>query len=495
MKTYHANIRKIIDVLINNSGYNTLDFISAEVNISKRTVQNYLDKINTLFEANLKETKLVKKQGLGIKLKTNEKEMKLLDNMLQPGNVRTLDYADRLVEIIRHLIFSDMELTIQYLADQLYESRSTILSDLDWVNGWLGEYDLHLLKTQRRGISIVGTEINKRNAMIGFFDLYKTKSIKQVETKGLKRIEKKELEKLSELYPITQIEKVYSIIEDAEKEYEFFLIENYFTSMLVHMLISITRLKSGSFISKDFLPPEDDLDAMAMETAKFITKKLGDCFNITIQESETKYVALHLMGFNAYDNGKSEFDKDIAMLSAKMIQTVDIYLGTNFFKDEVLFFDLCWHIKFCQHRNTLTRYNNLAMELNAQAEEFYKILKANKDTFSLSKADALTNADLMDISYYFFLSVRRNKRRLRVLVVSNFPIAEKLLFLRFMDSNFSNLEIVDLCTTASCELINLKYDCIITTENITSEKPLANLSLSDKEKYKEYIDEFIFLNF
>ena len=135
------------------------------------------------------------------------------------------------------------------------------------------------------------------------------------------------------------------------------------------------------------------------------------------------------------------------------------------------------------------------MELNVQAEEFYKILKANKNDFSLSKAEVLTNADLMDISYYFSLSVRRNKRRLRVLVVSNFPIAEKLMLLRFMDANFSNLEIVDLCTTASYELIILDYDCIITTENITTEKPLANISLTDKEKYKEFIDDFIFLNF
>jgi transcriptional antiterminator len=421
--------------------------------------------------------------------------MKLINKMLQPGNVRTLDYADRLVEIIRHLIFSDTELTIQYLADQLYESRSTILSDLDWVNDWLGEYDLHLLKTQSRGISIVGTEINKRSAMIGFFDLYKTKSIKQVETKGFKRIDKKELEKISELYPMSQIEKVYSIIEDAEKEYDFFLIENYFTSMLVHILISISRLRQGSFISKDFLPPEDDLDAMAMETAGFITKKLGEYFKITVPESETKYVALHLMGFNAYDNGKNEFNKDIEMLSAKMIQAVDIYLGTNFFKDKVLFFDICWHMKFCQHMNTLTRHNNLTMELSTQVEEYYKILKMNKDTFSVSKAETLTNIDLMDISYYFFLSVRRNKRKLRVLIVSNFPITERLSFLRFMESNFSNLEMVDLCTTASYELINSKYDFIISTENISSEKPLANLSLSDKEKYKEYIDEFIFLNF
>jgi transcriptional antiterminator len=495
MKTYHANIRKIVDVLINNSGYNTLDFISNEVNISKRSVQNYLDKINALFEAKLTETKLVKKQGLGIKLETNEKEMKLIDKMLQPGNVRTLDYADRLVEIIRHLIFSDTELTIQYLADQLYESRSTILSDLDWVNGWLGEYDLHLLKTQSRGISIVGTEINKRNAMIGFFDLYKTKSIKQAETKGLKRIDKKELEKLAELYPMSQIEMVYSIIEDAEKEFDFFLIENYFTSMLVHIIISITRLKFGSFISKDFLPLDDDLEAMAMETARFITKKLGKCFHITVQESETKFVALHLMGFNAYDNGKSEFNKDIEMLSATMIQTVDMYLGTNFFNDKVLFFDICWHMKFCKHRNILTRNNNLVMEISAQTEEFYKILKAYKDTFTFATAEKLTNIDLMDISYYFYLSVRRNKRKLRVLIVSNLPITERLLFLNFMELNFSNLEIVDLCTTASYELVASKYDFIISTENISSEKPLANLSLSDKEKYKEYIDEFVFLNF
>ena len=173
MRHSEKTMRKMLLALLEGNGFVTLSSLSQGLDISKRSVQNYLNKADGwLTEHELPNVRIVKKQGYGIRLDMDAADRQTLATLLNNQYFTMADgSANRRVELLRSLIFSREELTIQFLADSFYVSRFVILSDLDWAENWLGQYQLRLFKTQGRGIGIAGDEVARRSAIAGFFDL------------------------------------------------------------------------------------------------------------------------------------------------------------------------------------------------------------------------------------------------------------------------------------------------------------------------------------
>ena len=137
MRHSEENLQKILETLLKNDsdGFVTLDDLSQVLNISKRSVQNYLNKADSwLLEHDLPDVRIIKKQGYGIRLSVDFSERQKLASLIKSRYFTMLEGSvERRIEILRSLVFSKEELTIQFLADQFYVSRFVILSDLDWV--------------------------------------------------------------------------------------------------------------------------------------------------------------------------------------------------------------------------------------------------------------------------------------------------------------------------------------------------------------------------
>ena len=143
MRHSEENLQKILETLLKNDsdGFVTLDDLSQVLNISKRSVQNYLNKADSwLLEHDLPDVRIIKKQGYGIRLSVDFSERQKLASLIKSRYFTMLEGSvERRIEILRSLVFSKEELTIQFLADQFYVSRFVILSDLDWVENWLSQ--------------------------------------------------------------------------------------------------------------------------------------------------------------------------------------------------------------------------------------------------------------------------------------------------------------------------------------------------------------------
>ena len=179
MRHSEEKMRKMLLALQECDDFVTLDGLSHMLEISKRSVQNYLNKAEAwLREHDLPNVQIVKKQGYGIQLVMGAADHQKLATLLSSRYFTLADGSvDRRIELLRCLVFSREELTIQLLADKFYVSRFVILSDLDWAENWLANYNLKLFKTQRRGIGIVGDEVSRRAAIAGFFDLQELKEL------------------------------------------------------------------------------------------------------------------------------------------------------------------------------------------------------------------------------------------------------------------------------------------------------------------------------
>ena len=129
MRHSEENLQKILETLLKNDsdGFVTLDDLSQVLNISKRSVQNYLNKADSwLLEHDLPDVRIIKKQGYGIRLSVDFSERQKLASLIKSRYFTMLEGSvERRIEILRSLVFSKEELTIQFLADQFYEVFNT----------------------------------------------------------------------------------------------------------------------------------------------------------------------------------------------------------------------------------------------------------------------------------------------------------------------------------------------------------------------------------
>lgn len=481
----------------------TLDNLSEVLNISKRSVQNYLNKAELWFEEHdITEAKLVKKQGCGIALSIGEEDNQKLSNLLNSRYFTLADGSvDRRIELIRLLVLSRDELTIQFLADQFYVSRFTILSDLDWAEAWLSKFKLKLFKTQRRGIGIVGDEVSRRAAIAAYFDLKEQKEpYAESYSANVFRLAIERLQKMEEIYNEADIKKICSIIEEAEKEFDFYMDNEYYTSLVTHITISVYRLRNGCTIKKEFMPPEGDFPQMEMNTSMFIAKRLEKTFSIKLPDSECKYICIHLMSYNAFheeNENERRVPESIEMLTIHLIEAVENSTGGGFSSDKLLFFGIAHHLKssiYQQKENPGVR-SSRNLEVPADYKEIYESVKNQSKLYKEYSGIKPDEQELLALTLYFALSQERTTYRKRALLVSGMGILPLLELRSYLQKKLPQINIVDACSVYQLSLYpENAYDFIITTVQIDkSDKPIADISHQTKAQMVKNLEEFCVL--
>lgn len=502
MNQFEKRMGKIIEVLLEIDKYTTLEALSQQICVSKRSIQNYIYKIeNWLSEIGFNEIKILKKQGYGIKLLVNEEDKNKLVKKLRIDNINIYeDMARRRLETLKALLFSNDEFTIQFFADHFYVSRTAVLKDLEWISQWLAKYGLKLFKCQHRGIGIEGNELCRRNAIAGFFDIYKTN-----EKNGLagfycsSRLPEEKYAKLKSIYGKIDIMNVCNIIEDAEKTFDFFLTDEYFLSIVTHLVIGIDRLTTGKNVEDHFMPPDHEYTELELKTSAYVSSRIETEFNLKMPESEKIYICIHLMSYNTFnrsENTATHIPQKVELLAMKLIDCVDAQLGTAFATDKILFFGIISHLKtsiFKLEENLPVKPSIMEDFLNPSTEIVNAVSKANAIYEEICSVTP-DEEEILAISLHFLLSQKRNSKKKKALLVCNNGIIAGFKLQKALYESFLDIEIVDICSVIQLAYkAETEYDFIISTvplDNIT--KPTADLSRVPKSDYTKFLDEFLF---
>jgi len=502
MKSYEDIIKRIMQVLLNNPHYLTLDHLAQDTGVSKRSVQNYLAIADSWIEQNgLMHTRIIRKQGRGIILGTDVNDRLKIEKLLHGKSLSI--YADdnkRRFDIIKKLVILKESTTARMLSEQFYVSRSTILSDFEWIKQWLMTYRLELIFARRGGVAVKGDEVSYRNAIAGYIDSYRL--IEDVEPMVFKRrklLYESLLQNLSAIYPEDTVQKIKIIIESSEQKFSFFLTDDYFASLLTHIVISVARLISGDTVSKEFYPPDDEeFPSLIMETAEYIALCLESVFSIKVSDIEMTYISIHLVGFNAVSQENAtdtKIQKKIKNLATMMISAIDSQLGTSFIGDEVLFFELCLHLKATVFRlqNDIYYKKISQFQLSESHAYLYDAVSGASRFYWEICGVVPDEEELLNVTCYLLLSVRRNVRKPKALLVCNDGITDRLELMEFIGKVLPAVEVADCCT--AYQLRNLKaggFDFIISTEELQSPgKPVVDLSTVDRSEFAGLISEFL----
>ncbi|HCD09048.1 MAG TPA: transcription antiterminator BglG, partial [Thermoanaerobacter sp.] len=348
-------ILEIINMLLNSEQPLTVDYIANTLKVSNKTIRNDLKKAEEFVQQ--KGVKIIKKPRVGIVLEgPRNKKLELVDEIK-----KSLDFEEpfspeaRKNYILKRLFMSKGSVTIKELAEELYVSRITIHKDLQSVEKWLNKFNLKLLKKPNYGIEVVGDEENWRNAVASLIVLTKEqKELKEfLYNDYTGRIDYRTLMQLRELFDIDykQLEK---IVSNAESKLKFRFSDEAFISLVIHVAISIERLKHKKDVklSKAVLNnlKQKDEYVIAQQMAKEIEEK----FNVVLSESEIGYIVLHIIGTKMQQNKIEDVNLELedeesielaVIMSKEIINIAERALSLDLSNDKQLLNGLILHLR------------------------------------------------------------------------------------------------------------------------------------------------------
>ncbi|MDI3501440.1 MAG: hypothetical protein PWP22_1211 [Thermoanaerobacter sp.] len=497
-------ILEIINMLLNSEQPLTVDYIANTLKVSNKTIRNDLKKAEEFVQQ--KGVKIIKKPRVGIVLEgPRNKKLELVDEIK-----KSLDFEEpfspeaRKNYILKRLFMSKGSVTIKELAEELYVSRITIHKDLQSVEKWLNKFNLKLLKKPNYGIEVVGDEENWRNAVASLIVLTKEqKELKEfLYNDYTGRIDYRTLMQLKELFDIDykQLEK---IVSNAESKLKFRFSDEAFISLVIHVAISIERLKHKKDVklSKAVLNnlKQKDEYVIAQQMAKEIEEK----FNVVLSESEIGYIVLHIIGTKMQQNKIEDVNLELedeesielaVIMSKEIINIAERALSLDLSNDKQLLNGLILHLRPTINRLKygLTLRNPLLNDIKENYPEIYGVAWMTSVVFEKYLGKKVAEEEIGYIALHLGAAVERAKKPLKALVVCTTGIGTAQLLAARLEKSFKQIEIKDIVSSVSLhESILNDIDIVISTVPIEINKPFINISPLLTQNDIKRLDEFI----
>jgi len=498
---------EIIKILLSRDEPIVVDELAEKLNVSNKTVRNDLKNVENYLDE--KGLKLLKKPGTGIIIEGPEN--KKLDLSTELSNtskfMEPFSPEARKNYILRRLFMSNKNITIKELSDELFVSKVTIHKDLEAVEGWLSKYNLKLIKKTNYGIEISGDEENWRNAAASLIVSNKGQDeIKELLYEDYTgRIDYKTLTRLKELIDI-DYKKLEKIVSNMESRLEFRFSYEAFVSLIIHIAISIERLRRN----KDIRLSIDVLNKLKKHEeysiAEKAAKEIEDNFGIKLPDSEVGYILLHILGAKMQQNRLNNIDIeikddeniDIAVTMAKeIIKIAEKALSVDFSGDSQLLNGLILHLKPTINRLKygLTLRNPILNQIKENYPDIFGVAWMTSTVFEKYIGKKAGEEELGYITLHLGAAFERAKKPLRALVVCSSGIGTSQLLAVRLERWFKNIEVVDIVSSLSLnDVMSDNVDFIISTVSVESNKPVINITplftQSDIKKLENFIDEY-----
>lgn len=414
--------------------------LAEHISCSDRTVRNTLKLIDQTM--NIQGVKLISKQGQGFQLffenQEAYQEFRLIYELSEVYSTTSISKGDdRLAFILNKLLFEQVPVLFDDLADELYVSRSTLSHDFKKIRRMLSEYDLSIESRANKGVYVSGEERDKRCFIMDYFlgnQFFKTLHY---------HVQSNFFDQTLSLEEIARI--VLEECQDAKLKLSDFVLQN----LVVHIALAMVRIKSGFEIKN--LSCQMSNNDTERKVAKKILARISEVSNQEFPVQEVDYITLHLLA-------KSQLSQETQTKISKeemkrsLVQTFqalgldDIY---HFSSDFQLFEGLITHLMTLQIRldSRITLNNPLVDEVKKNYSDIFFMTKEileNMETFSQV---SISDDEIAYVSLHFLAAIERRKEndKFSVLAIcaSGFGAAQMLR--NRLETEFGNrLEVVDV---------------------------------------------------
>ncbi|HFL3156442.1 TPA: transcription antiterminator [Clostridioides difficile] len=441
------------------------------LNVSTRSVRKYVNEINSNGEFILSS-----KKGYKVNLNNNCQTKVDSSENISPDN--------RLNLILKELIVNSNGINIFDLSEELFVSPATIEGDIVKANKFIGSYNLKI-KQSKFLLKLIGNESAKRKLM---------SSIIFKET-GSDFLSLFDVQKIYQEYNLTKLkENIIYIL----KKYNLFINEYAINNILLHLMITIDRIKKNNYI--DSVEVVNYIDSnVDINITKDISNFLESEYNITLTRAELYYLVFQLtnkttvLNYNQMDTKSlsNYIDEHFVKLTKKIIKNVyDLYLIDLSDEEFVVKFTL--HVKnlISRAKNNQVLRNQIPQKLKDSYPLIYDI-----SVYICNQIQTLENVDIDEdeISYislhvgsFFDRQKLLEDKVLCALITPNYYDLQ-FKIVRDLEKRFNeSIEIIQIFSDTHNLDFDNKVDMVITTLPINDRCPIPFVYVNPYLNRKDY---------
>lgn len=495
----NKRIMKIVEVLLTNKEYITIDMISEQLNVSNKTIRNDLQLVDEWLLEN--QLKLIKKTGVGIRIEGEKTDKLRISKIVSEKNKSMIDYSPeaRKIFIGMQLITCVDSCRIYELSSSLFVSRATIHKDILALSKSLDEYKIKLNRKNNNGISIEGKERNLRNFLLElmmndngyglFVDIIKNDQYPCDGSYVFAGLEVTD----------DEVKDFFSCILGANHPYLNSLFFHSLVTVLLHFFLAILRIQDHHYVtlSQPFIQELEN--EPFYEEAKQLTQLLATHYKITIPDTEVRYLQVYMISLKN-SNALNNDDKKEAMdITESMIDDFSQQLHLPFIEDTTLKHALFTHLcpAITRFRHNIPVENPLMNDIKNLYSHTFDIAKNSAKSIYEKYNYHLSDDEIGYIALHLAASLERMKRPLNCIVVCHGGMGASNLLVEKLTSQIVELKIVSQETFFSidgCDFQNI--DLIISTMKLQLNTEIPVLEINsilhdyDITRIKDIVNEY-----
>lgn len=446
-----------VKLMMQQNDYMKSEEIIKSLSISARTLRDDLAKYKQYFQDH--GIVIESKHGTGYRLVVVDENKyydlitKLLKEEEDAQRLLPVYPEDRITYFIKLFLSTKEYVKLDDIADQMFISRSTLQSDMKEVKERLQFFHIDLISKPGHGLKIEGSEMHLRSCISQYF--FHTETMDDL---FLKRN-----------HMDAQQSRIRDILFDTLNETDFRLTDIGFQNLIIHISIALLRIHEPIKDSLDYGELKQNKE---YQIAQQLIHRINEAFDVHLEEVETFYITIHLMGKKTMQYHKEyAITQEIETLLEKIFKTIMIQYGYDFSSDFELYTVLALHFQpmLNRLRYGLMIQNPLLDEIKQENTAAFEIAVLAAQVIEEQMSFLLSEAEIGYLALHFALAMERvNKqyqRKKNILIVCASGAGSSQILLYKIKQRFKDY----LDKTTVIELYKLKtidqtqYDLILST--------------------------------
>ncbi|MBL4933830.1 BglG family transcription antiterminator [Clostridium paridis] len=374
MNNFTPRQQFILNKVLNEGPFN-IKGLHKQLNISTRTILREISSINKSLKKY--SVNIFNDEDMNLSLSGNKDKIEEIKESLNQVPMQWLfNKEQRQIIIACELLVTKEPIKASYFSHKFNVVMGSISLDLDSIENMVLTKNLCLIRKRSHGISIEGSEWNKRIALVELlFELKPYEDLLPI------LYEEKVDQTVKAFFEIIFGTKIINLVRETFQESKFSYIKvndvKYF-SLFIQILLSIKKTENGDNIE---LPEKIKKEIQSLdvyEKLKNINETLIDN-NINLPEDELVYLSLYLSEYNYFLNSNGNFtqsDINYEDLALELVTEVSKKIQVDLMNDIQLIRDLSQHLKqtFYMLNLGLVVINPLISEIKEHYTDLFKVI-------------------------------------------------------------------------------------------------------------------------
>ena len=447
--------KKLLDLLIHQDDFQTVDFFSKKLGVSKRTIHSEIKIIEDYVKSSGEY--IEKRRGVGIALRKASEEM---DPTEMDEGTDVYSTVSRRIEIMKYLLFEE-KVSFSSLSNHFMVSKTSIKNDLMFVMKVLSEGNNSKLQGDIHGTRLIGAEEDIQKAFLQFNRYVLSNSDYYIEDEIAKKM------KLLETYYGEQLMSVCSnILYNYVRNHANAISDYYVQNVLNIFVILMYRIKMGHHISLTTTANHSGDDSFFEESANELLNIAALRLDLSYTPEDVKYLSQHLI-LNRFESLPDQ-KIDVSIVDS-LLARVSESLNINFSRDEKLGNQLRNHIPPMIYRLRAKNKieNPFTSRIKTEFSLTFNVIWVVLSEYEKELGISFNEDEIAFLTIYFQAAIERAKMNRRILVVCQMGIATSELLINRIKNVLPSLDTLEAASVMELDEIDLdSFDLILSTINI-----------------------------